>query len=115
MKKLLLTICILFASVFSNVGVSANKPPVDEGKKWAMVRIYLNAANDYESAITVTYSDGKSEKTALMQSKAKFYEVNDKQIVKAMNDLFNKGYKIFYSNNTTAGDLTVTTYFMEAN
>jgi len=113
MKKWVLI--ALFAALFAPLQTSSASVLANEDKKWVMLRVYLHTGNDYDSAITITYPDGKCERFPLLQCKAKNYEANDKLMAKSFSDLFNKGYKIIYSNNSCAGELSVTTYFMETN
>lgn len=115
MKKYFLALCLMLATVLSANSKGASNLPADEGKKWLMVKIYEHQVNDFECAITVTYPEGKCERTALLASKAKNYEINDKQTAKVMGDLFSKGYKITYSDHFSSGDLRITTFFMEIN
>lgn len=83
---------------------------------YALVRIYETTDKNH-SQILVTYESGITEKINLPYlefsgSKNNFDEVSG-TIVKTLNQMVTKGYKIIATSHSAYGLVTITTYTME--
>ena len=109
-SKLVFAIMILFG-LFTFCAFKNGNDPV---KAVSIMKVYTTSENDYDGAIIICYSNGKTERTALIANKGKSYLENDKKILAAVNGMISAGHNLIQMASAPCGNtLNITTYIFD--